>query len=399
MVTTQEEQKKLLVLGAVGLLFSIGFALVLNGNATARYKSDIFLRWYASEKLLSEGRNIYDARNAEEILDFAYPSPFQPNYFYPAHMLVFTAPLALLPYRAAHLIWTIATELSYLVGLWLVAREVSWPGSVNRFTLFMVGAVLFIPYFQHTIWSQFNTIGLLSLALCYVALCQRRYALAGALAIGLTFKPHTTVLTCAFFLLWALFERKRWSFYLGFLGAGAALWALAEVLQPGWVSDFVASLGRYDPAASVLDSLWNPYQIAAVALCLVTVAIFARRGRASPDGPAFAGCLVLSLATWSLVVPVIGMLHAVLFPLAILLLLPGLQQRRPALYLPAMYGLVLIYLAGIAGFAWGLSSPERYGLHIYLLQAAYKVAAPILIGLLSVVLCLLADEEVPERQA
>lgn len=398
MAETREDRQKLIILSAVGLLFSIAFALLLNGNETARYKSDIFLRWYASEKLLSEGRNIYDARNAEEILDFAYPSPFQPNFFYPAHMLVFTAPLALLPYRAAHLIWTLATELFYLVGLWLVAREVGWPRSVGKFTLFMAGAVLFIPFFQHTIWGQFNTIGLLSLALCYVALRRGRYALAGVLASGLTFKPHTTVLTLAFLLFWALFERRRWRFYLGFFLSGLALWAVAELLQPGWLLDFVASLGGYDPASSVLDSLWNPYQLVAAGLCLAAAAVLFRQRRTSPASPAFGGCLALSLAAWFLVVPVIGMLHIVLLPLALLLLMSGLEERHPSFYLPAIFAIVLVYLLGIAGFAWGLASPERYGLHIHWSELAYKTAAPVLILLLSAVLCLSPGEKVQAQQ-
>jgi hypothetical protein len=384
MAETVDDKRKLLILGAVGLLFAIAFALVLNGNETARYKSDIFLRWYASEKLLSQGRNLYDMRNATEVATYAYPSPWQTNYYYPAHMLLFTAPLALLPYRTAHLVWTVATQLFYLIGLWLVAREVGWPGSVAKFTIFMVAAVLFIPYFQHTIWGQFNTIGLLSLALCYVALRRGRYALAGVWAIGLTFKPHTTLLTLAFLLFWALFERRRWPFYLGFFGAGLALAGMAEGLQPGWIPDFLSSLGGYDPTPSILDLIWNPYQVTAVVLTLGAVALFAWRRSSAPGSPAFDGCLAVSLAAWPLVVPIIGMLHATLFPLAALLLLPHLKEERAGLYPLALCGLLLIYLLGIAGFAWGLASPERYGQHIAWSELAYKSAAPLLLLLFSI---------------
>ncbi|MFN2227873.1 MAG: glycosyltransferase family 87 protein [Anaerolineae bacterium] len=388
MEMTPNEKKKLLILAAVGLLFSVAFALVLNGSPAVRYRSDIYLRWYASEKLLAEGRNLYDPRSAEEVTTLVHGEARQTNYFYPAPMLLFTGPLALLPFRTAHLVWTLAGQLFYLAGLWIVARAVGWPRSVGGFTIFMSISVLFIPYFQHTIWSQFNTIGLLSLALCYVALRRGRYLLAGALATGLTFKPHTTVLALGFLLLWALFERRRWRFYLGFLVTGAVLWALAELAQPGWVLDFVGSLGGYRASASVLDTVWNPYQIPAAVLCLAVVAVVVASRRASPASPAFAGCLALSLVAWFLVVPAIGMMHAVLLPVAALLLLPALQERRPALYRPALYGLALVYLLGIAAFAWGLSSPERYGLHTRWSQMAYEAAAPILIGLFSIPLVL-----------
>jgi hypothetical protein len=55
-----DDRKKLLVLALVGILFSVSFAVVLNGNASARYRSDIFLRWYATDKLFSEHRSLYD---------------------------------------------------------------------------------------------------------------------------------------------------------------------------------------------------------------------------------------------------------------------------------------------------------------------------------------------------
>jgi TctA family transporter len=97
---------------------------------------------------------------------------------------------------------------------------------------------------------------------------------------------------------------------------------------------------------------------------------------------------VLSLAAWFLVVPVIGMMHVVILPVAVVLLLASLRIAHPRLYRYGLYGTIVIYLLGIVGFICGLLSPETYGRHIEWAEAAYKVAAPILLGLFSLPLCL-----------
>lgn len=383
-----DDRKKLLVLALVGILFSVSFAVVLNGNASARYRSDIFLRWYATDKLFSERRSLYDPRNAQEVTTYVHGSARKTNFYYPAHLLIFTGPLALLPYPVAHLVWTTTIQLFFMAAVWLSTRLVSWPDSINGQTLFLVMATLFIPNLQHTIWGQFNTIGVLSLVLCYQALRSGRYALAGLWAIGLTVKPHTTVLILVFLLIWALFKRERWGFYLGFVLSGLAIWAITELVQPGWVLDFFATLGQYRPSRSIVDLLWNPGQVVAGGLSLAAVAVFLRNRQAPVESAAFAGCLALSLGLWLLLVPVVGMSHTVILPVAVVLILSHLEQRYPALYRWALYGFLITYVLGIVGLLWGLSSPELYGMHITWSELAYKAVAPILVSLFSVPLCL-----------
>ncbi|OQY17670.1 MAG: hypothetical protein DRJ03_13675 [Chloroflexi bacterium] len=385
--TTADEQKMLLVLALACILFSISFAVILNRNYSTLYRSDIFFRWYATEKLFSENRNLYDSQNEKEVTTFVYGSPRKTNFYYPAHLIIFTGLLALLPYPIAHIVWTTTVQIFFVVSVWLSMRLADWPGSINKLTLFLVMSIFFIPSLQHAIWGQFNSIGLLSLVLCYQALRHRRYTLAGVLAGGLTFKPHTTALTLLFLLTWAIFERERWGFYLGFLFVGLAMWASAEIFQPGWVFDFLAILEDYNPAQSVIERVWNP-QVLAGALVLASGAILLHNRRATAKSSAFAGCIALSLAIWPLVVPIIGMLHTIVLPVAAVMVLSGLKRHYPSLYIPALYSMLLVYVLGIVGFFVGLSSPELYGMHIAWSELAYKITAPILIALFSVPLCL-----------
>jgi hypothetical protein len=84
-----------------------------------------------------------------------------------------------------------------------------------------------------------------------------------------------------------------------------------------------------------------------------------------------------------LVVPVVGMMSLVALPLALIWLFANLEKTQPVLYRFALLTYPALYTLGLAGFLYGLSKPELYGLHIDLSGMAYKVAAPILTALLA----------------
>lgn len=360
-------------------LYFVGMAVTLNRVEFMRLKSDLYLRWYATVKLAEEGRNIYDPRNSQEVDQIVYgrDSGLSSGFYYPASLLIMMRPLAALPYPAAHLIWTILVQALYLAALLTMSQFVRWPPTVNQQTVFITAVIFSIPNIQHTIWGQFNTIGILSLALTYIALCRRRYGWAGLLAIGLTIKPQGQLLTLLFFLIWVACRRERWRFLPGFAAGGFFLWLVAEMMQPGWVFAFLASLDEYLPARSAVDMLWNPYQSVSLLLIAGTVALFFWKRQVAADSPTFAGVLVLSLAVWMLVVPIVGMFHVLILPLGIILLMAYYRQASPRHYRRGMITWVIIYLLGWVGFLIGLSQPDLYGSHILWSEFTYKVLLPL----------------------
>lgn len=380
------EHKKRILLVLSLLLLVVGIAIALNRIPFIRQKSDIFLRWYATRQLLQEGRNLYDPRNGIEVHNLVYGEGHaeqETNFYYPAILLVVTAPLSLLPYPLAHLIWTILGQLFFLGGIGLLIWAVRYQLSTNRLSLLLYGLVLSVPYLQHAIWGQFNTIAVVSLALCLVALAHNRDWLAGIGAAGLLFKPHSTLLTLFFLLFWVFFRKRRWRFYGGFALTAVLLWAGAESLNPGWVTDFYHSLGGYIEVTSVVDHVWNPYQGTAIALLLAGGAVFVWQRRAPLDSTAFAGAFTLSLTLWALVLPVAGAFHVLTLPVAIILLLATYRQVRPAYECYLALTLLTIYAAGWVGFLAGLARPEWYGLHITLTDLAYTALLPLTLTLFS----------------
>ena len=376
-----EVRKKRILLALVGALFIFSFAFVLNSNQFIRLKSDIYLRWYATEKLFSEGRNLYDERNGQEVDDIVYgaASGLEPGFYYPAHLLLFTGPLTLLPYKYAHLLWTITIQFFYLIAIWLMINHFQWPGNINGETIFLVLCALFLPHLQHTIWGQFNTIGVLSLVGCYLALHHQKLGWAGILATGLTIKPHGYILTLVFLLFWAAIVRSRWRFLTGFLVTGAILWLIPALWQPMWIVDFWLSLDNYIPVSSVIDSLWNPFNLISIVLVMGTLFILFRQRYADHRSTAFLGCLLLSLAVWSLVVPIWGMFHILVFPPFVIPLLFFYRHIYGRYYRPIVYVFLLLYAGGLFAFLLGLSRPEWYGLHITWSEAVYNGLLPIFV--------------------
>ena len=58
--------------------------------------------------LLTTGRSIYDWTNATDVAAVTgWPHLNQLGYYYPAYLLLFTAPLAMMPYEVAHMLWVI----------------------------------------------------------------------------------------------------------------------------------------------------------------------------------------------------------------------------------------------------------------------------------------------------
>ena len=130
----------------------------LNSIPSIRVQADLYSRWYATRQLIESGRNLYDVKNMEEVAGYKTipTNPLEAGFFYPAHLTIFLAPLVVVSYPMAHFIWTFVGQVFYLLGLWIIMNEVQWPSTLNKQTLVLFLALFFIPFIQHTIWSQYK---------------------------------------------------------------------------------------------------------------------------------------------------------------------------------------------------------------------------------------------------
>lgn len=374
------ERQKLWVLALVGLVYSVGLAVLVQNMMAQGFPvtDDFHARWYASKMLLTTGRSVYDWANSVELSRMGnWPLVHQLGYYYPAYLLIFTAPLSLLPFPAARIIWTVAGLWCLWLGMVILAGQLRPRLSVNRLTLLLVLTTISIPVLQHTLNAQFNSLGLLALALAYRAMNRRQYLLAGLWAGGLLFKPQATALVLLTWLIWSLFQRERRYFWLGLALISLIFWTVAQVLEPGWVIHFLQALDTYEPVRSVIDQWANPYQLVSLALAGVTAWLAFRLRRLPPDTPAFSALMLWSLCLNALIVPLFGMLHMVVIGLLFIILLSDVAALYPDWEKPAWWSTMAVFVLGVALFAgsllvWGLAGP-----HIALAELVYKITVPV----------------------
>ncbi len=374
-------RQKLVILAIIGAAYSVGVAFLVQNMIGQGFDvtDDFFSRWYASRLLLTTGRSLYDWANSVELSRLGnWPLVHQLGYYYPAYMLIFTAPLSLLPFGAARILWTIFG----LWGLWLATALLAPRLSIDRLTQILVLTTVSIPVLQHTLNAQFNTIGILAMALAYRALCRKQYLLAGIWAGGLLFKPQATALVLLAWLIWTAWRPERRRFWLGLAGASLALWAVAEAFEPGWVIHFWQSLDTYEPVRSVIDRIWNPYQLTSLALVALTGWLTLRLRHTPPEAIAFRGLLLWSLSLNALVVPLFGMLHMVLLgPLLVILLGAAAdlnsQGTGRSLERWTWWGSVGLLLAGLGAFVLPLLLLGLEGPHISMAELVYKLVIPV----------------------
>jgi hypothetical protein len=291
--------------------------------------------------------------------------------------------LALIPYEAARFIWTVGGLGCLWLSTVLLARLFQPSLSLNRLTALLVFITISMPVLQHTINAQFNALGVLALALSYRALSREKYFMAGLWAGGLLFKPQATLLPLGLFLLWSLFESHRRRFWGGLVVTSFLFWGMAELLEPGWVISFRASLKSYVPVQSVIELiLGDPYRLISLSLFgLMIGAIIYYRGVAARS-TIFVGLLVWSICLNALIVPMYGMLHMVLMGPILALLLGGWSEFYPSYNAFFWWGTVGFFIVGILALVLPLILAERTtGLQITTTELVFRFTMPIVAGL------------------
>jgi hypothetical protein len=379
------DRSKLVILAAVGLFYSVGIAYLLPNLPNQLYGNDFFARWYASRMLLTSGRSLYDWTNAYELAKITgWHQVYDFRYYYPANLLFFTGPLSFLPYKLALFIWTVFGLWCLWLSITIFARLLKNGLSINRFTILLALLTTSVPVLQHTVYAQFNSLVALALALTYYALCRRKYFLAGLCAGGMLFKPQVAVITLVVFLIWTGLARERRSFWAGLVLIVIPLWAGPELLEPNWVVTFVQSLSSYPAVLSVVDRVWNPYQIVSLGFMLITGWSAVRLRRYPAHSIQFSALLAWTICLTALIIPIFGMLNIVLMGPVFVILLNGFAAFYPAYLRWVWFGMIGFFVAGLLAFVMPLFlNGATGGMHINAAEVVYRFTMPVVLGLLT----------------
>lgn len=375
---------KLVILALVGLIYSVGIAYLLPNLPNQRYANDFFARWYASKMLLTTGRGLYDWANAYELSQITgWPQVYDFRFYYPASLLIFTAPLSLLPYEIAVTFWIIFGLWCLWLSMVIFARLLNPTFSVNRLTWLLLLMTTSVPVLQHTVYAQFNSLVAFALALTYYGLYRQKYLLAGVCAGAMLFKPQMALVTILTLLIWSGLRRERRLFWLGLALTVALLWAVPELLEPNWVVTFTQGLSSYPPVLSIVDRVWNPYQLVSLGLVGITVGLAVRLRACPAHSIQFSGLLAWTVCLTALIMPIFGMLNIVLMGPVLVILLHGFEALYPAYSRWVWWSFIVFFIAGLAAFITPLVVSGPTGVHISAAEAVYRFTMPVWLGLLT----------------
>jgi hypothetical protein len=270
----------------------------------------------------------------------------------------------------------------------IFARLLPQGWSINRLTVLLLLVTTSVPVLQHTLNAQFNSLSVLMLALTYWALFRQKYLLAGLAASGLLFKPQVSIVSLLMLAAWTGLARERRTFWLGLALAAIPLWAVPELLEPHWVITFVEGLSSYPPVLSVLDRIWNPYQIVSIGLVLLTLWFAFRLRRYPASSVQFSALLAWAVTLTALIIPIFGMLNIVLMGPVFIILVNGFTKLYPAYSRWVWLGIIGFLIVGLAAFVTSLVVSGPDGSQIGSAEIVYRFSMPVALGLAALPLIL-----------
>ena len=279
-------------------------------------------------------------------------------YVRPAVFAVLTRPLGLLPYRAAFLLWVIASSCAYAVCLAILIRRFHLPALV------VPAYVGFFPVAAGIVSGQDNCLFLLAVITGWLLLEAEHDWLAGIVFACCLYKYNLILLIPVL-----LFLKRRFRALTSFAILGGLLAAASAALaSPGQYIDLLINIRKIVPeftpaglsgAATAVGLHWS-YPSLAIAVLITCVWLMRRL----PFTPAFCvaiiGMLLISpYVTWydstllSLPITVViasGETALTVVGICVLLLQPLWSTgRAPIYFTPAVVGLLLLaYFIAIA---------------------------------------------------
>lgn len=236
--------------------------LVVGGVATAilamigwpadRYRDNDYMGFWAGSRAVIEGLDPYDAatwvglhlREGSRGLAIVPPAT---GFGYPLTAAIVFVPFALLPIGVAAPLWFVVQVTLAMLALALLGRQL-FPATLRR----DLPVLIALAATSQPAWvlAEGGNLGGFLLAIAAgsgALLLAGRPRAAGAIAGLAVMKPHP-FLGAAPLLLAALPRRTALRLGLGALSVSAAVGVASLAIRPGWIAEWLVSLGRIQAA-------------------------------------------------------------------------------------------------------------------------------------------------------
>ena len=214
---------------AVRMVYSVGY--LTNGTDFSSF-------WMAG-KLILQGKSPYDiVAWGEGFHQFELGFLLTPVFLYPLPLALLLAPLGMLPFHSAYIVWVMLSQLMIIVSLAiLLTLEIN-----PRRKLFIIPLFIEIVLFRPTILTliQGQLSGLFLFALVWIAFFwQKGKWFWGGILLGLlALKPNLGFMVIVLVAFWLLLN-KNWTALYGTLVSGIFLLIAGLMYNPAWVMQYL----------------------------------------------------------------------------------------------------------------------------------------------------------------
>jgi hypothetical protein len=347
-----------LVLLLICLASSYYFAFMIApsalGAGSPTVRQGLYPEWIGCREILLSRQSPYRPELTRTIQIAVYgneaaPKPVnQQRFAYPAYFVFLFLPIALLPFPVAHVVALLGAIALTILSLRLWTRDWNLPylalGIALLSTFSAYPVVLGLQLCQPTVLIA----GLLAVTVYWAR--SGRLLWAGILAGLCMSKPHVAIGVLLPLSIWAVANwRDRRLFLIAFGCSITALVAASELLLPGWIGPWLATVHAYSHYAGskplLMDLLHGHFVGPAIVMLLGAAIAVSYRWRESD----FLFAMSFSIAVFQLLFPFLIYNEIILLP-AVLWLLKSAPRIDAADQLYALLlGCSWIILA--AGFA------------------------------------------------
>ena len=199
--------------------------------------NDFFTFWLAGH-LVTQGGSPYDtAQWVAGYHQFEISLIPNPAFLYPIPLALLLAPLGLIPFHTAYIVWVTLTQVMILASLAVLLSLDANPRAKLFFIPLLAGIVLFRPTILTL--TQGQVCGLFLFALVWIAfLWEKGKWFWGGFLLGLlALKPNLDLPILLLLAIWLL-RRKRWTALFGTLVSGIFVLIAGLIYNPAWVVQY-----------------------------------------------------------------------------------------------------------------------------------------------------------------
>ncbi len=246
------------VLAVVVVVLALGSYLRFN-IVWGDYGTGDWLAYWSIPRGLLFDRGYYDMPWLADLQQsLGYPERGAKEYevwllWNPPPLVTLLMPFGALNFTSSTLSWIACSALLYGYASAVFNRQLAEPLPEWAAFIFPLG---FLPFASATFWGQITPV--LAALLVYAWLAQRRghQTAVGILLVPLLLKPHLFFIAVPLLLLVAL-RRRQWATFYAFAGFGALLTVVAFILDPAWLTGWLA---QGSPNEWQTIALWDMLQ-------------------------------------------------------------------------------------------------------------------------------------------